>query len=183
MNAGLWLGDPDIDAITRLSSNIVAERYKLKHNIILDTKTNSPFNSQNTALLSEVAPCYFLSSDVGRMDDIYASYITKKVCDHLDYYISFGEPIVVQKRNDHNIWKDLDLERYNHEYVEDLLIFLKEISLSKKSNTPLKTTKELISKLLIKVKKIKNKNKKRILERFLRSYLIWLKTIQILKKF
>ena len=183
VNAGLWLGDPDIDAITRLSSNIVAERYKLKHNIILDTKTNSPFNSQNTALLSEVAPCYFLSSDVGRMDDIYASYITKKVCDHLDYYISFGEPIVVQKRNDHNIWKDLDLERYNHEYVEDLLIFLKEISLSKKSNTPLKTTKELISKLLKKVKKIKNKNKKRILERFLRSYLIWLKTIQILKKF
>ena len=109
--------------------------------------------------------------------------ILQKRFDHLNFYISFGEPVVIQNRNDHNIWKDLDLERYNHEYVEDLLIFLKKINISKKSNTPLKATKELISKLFIKVKKINNKNKKKTLENFLKSYSVWLKTIQVLKKF
>ena len=89
-NAGLWLNDPDVDAITRLSQKIKVNSYKLNENFHLGPKVWSPFNSQNTALIAESIPAYFLSPHVGRMDDIYASYIYKKICDHLKFYISYG---------------------------------------------------------------------------------------------
>jgi hypothetical protein len=183
INAGLWLGDPDVDAVTRLSSNIVATKYKFRNNFILNKKTNSPFNSQNTAINSKIAPCYFLSSNVGRMDDIYASYVTKKICDHLDYFISFGEPIVRQHRNDHNIWRDLELEAPYHECLETFLEYLNEIKLLKSSDTFFKATLELMNKLKLKNKKNKKKNENKILNKFINSYFIWLKTLQILKIF
>jgi hypothetical protein len=183
INAVLWLGDPDVDAVKRLSSNIVATKYKFRNNFILNKKTNSPFNSQNTAINSKIAPCYFLSSNVGRMDDIYASYVTKKICDHLDYFISFGEPIVRQHRNDHNIWRDLELEAPYHECLETFLEYLNEIKLLKSSDTFFKATLELMNKLKLKNKKNKKKNENKILNKFINSYFIWLKTLQILKIF
>jgi hypothetical protein len=183
INAGLWLGDPDVDAVTRLSNNIIATKYKFKNNFILDKKTNSPFNSQNTAINSKIAPCYFLSADVGRMDDIYASYVAKKICDHLDYFISYGEPIVRQDRNNHNLWRDLELETPYHETLETFLKYLKEIKLSKISNTFFTATLELMNKIKLKIKKNKNENENEILSKFISSYIIWLNTLKILKTY
>lgn len=183
INAGLWLGDPDVDAVTRLAGKIISTSYKFKKNFLLSKTTNSPFNSQNTAINYNLAPCYFLSSDVGRMDDIYASYITKKVCDHMNYYVSFGEPVVVQNRNNHNIWKDLDLERPYHENLETFLNILNKVKVPKKINTVLKTTKDIIRKILIEVNKNNNSKLKKSLKKFVKSYLIWLKTIDRLKMF
>tara|TARA_Y100000996_G_scaffold125397_1_gene94784 strand:- start:1005 stop:2108 length:1104 start_codon:yes stop_codon:yes gene_type:complete len=183
INAGLWLGDPDVDAVTRLAGKITSTSYKFKKNFLLSKTTNSPFNSQNTAINYKLAPCYFLSSDVGRMDDIYASYITKKVCNHMDYYVSYGEPIVVQNRNDHNIWKDLDLERPYHENLEIFLDVLDKIKVPKKINTVLKTTKHILKRMLIQINKSNNNKIKKSLKKFIKSYLIWLKTIDRLKMF
>ena len=182
INAGLWLGDPDIDAVTRLAGKIVSTKYKFKKNFLLSKTTNSPFNSQNTAINYNLAPCYFLSSEVGRMDDIYASYVTKKVCDHMNYYISYGEPIVVQHRNDHNIWKDLDLERPYHENLEIFLEILQNIKVHKKINTILKTTEYILKRFSVEIEKYNN-NQKRPLKKFIQSYKIWLKTIDRLKMF
>ena len=181
INAGLWVGDPDVDSVTRLSNNIIATKYKFNNNFILNKRTNSPFNSQNTAINSKIAPCYFLSADVGRMDDIYASYITKKICAHLDYFISYGKPIVRQNRNNHNIWRDLELETRYHESLEVFLEYLKQIKLSKSSDTFFKATLELMNKLKLKLKKNKSKIEKEILSKFINSYIIWLETLKILK--
>lgn len=117
VNAGLWLEDPDVDAMERLyhlADPTDATKYLGKNSIVPGKGTWTPFNSQNTALAREVIPAYFLSPLVGRYDDIWASYIVKFIADHLGDSISFGNPIVIQKRNPHNYWRDLDQERYGH---------------------------------------------------------------------
>lgn len=178
VNAGLWIGDPDVDAVTRLSNPVESTDYKFKTSLILDLNLWSPFNSQNTAFSSEIAPCYFLSSDVGRMDDIYASYITLRILKHFNYYVSYGRPLVKQNRNDHNIWRDLDLERIHHENLENFLFILDKTKLSKGSNTIFLATEELISKLKIYYRKLKKQNQKIEISKFLNSYTVWLKTLK-----
>ncbi len=113
VNAGFWFGDPDVDALTRLyypNQSITAVAYERESNFTLAKGTWSPFNSQNTSLAREVIPAYFLSPMVGRYDDIWGAYVLKRITDHLGHAISFGLPIVEQKRNPHNYWKDLAKE-------------------------------------------------------------------------
>lgn len=97
VNAGLWLDDPDVDAITRLCNDIVAtefdarpacfcavhcllaltfwSRYTRDSSYVMANGTWCPFNSQNTALHRDLIPAYVLSPLIGRMDDIWARYI------------------------------------------------------------------------------------------------------------
>ncbi|MBI2612564.1 hypothetical protein HYW59_01975 [Candidatus Kaiserbacteria bacterium] len=119
VNAGLWLGDPDVDAMERLyylsdPTDAISYLRKRKLNISPSKGTWTPFNSQNTAIRRFCIPAYFLSPLIGRYDDIWASYILKHIADHLGDSIVFGEPVVRQERNPHNYWKDLDQERYGH---------------------------------------------------------------------
>ena len=114
-NAGLWLGDPDVDALERIywtNEPTEAVRYAGAHQIALDVKNWSPFNSQNTAVRRDTLPAYFLSPLVGRFSDIWGSYCFKYISDHLGEYVTFGVPVVKQERNPHNYWRDFDLERY-----------------------------------------------------------------------
>jgi hypothetical protein len=71
VQADLWDGDPDIDAMARLI-------YKpcVKFNNVKPYGSNkiSPFNSQNTFLAREVLPSYVCLPHVGRMDDIWGGY-------------------------------------------------------------------------------------------------------------
>lgn len=111
VNAGFWLGDPDVDAIQRLVYPVEAVRYERSENFTLAPGCWSPFNSQNTSLAREVIPAYFLSPNIGRYDDIWAAYVVARIAEHLGHLIAFGHPIVKQDRNPHNYWKDLDVER------------------------------------------------------------------------
>ena len=113
INAGFWLDNPDIDALTRMERQPVVRGFKntWTGNFALEPGTWSPFNSQNTALMRDAVPAYFLSPYVGRYDDIWASYVLTRIAEHLDHVISFGEPLVRQERNPHDLWKDLDVER------------------------------------------------------------------------
>ncbi len=114
-NGGLWLGDPDIDALERLywlNDPTEATRYTGTKQVALDIGTWSPFNSQNTGVRRDALPGYFLSPLVGRFSDIWGSYCFKYISDHLGEYVTFGEPIVKQERNPHNYWRDFDQERY-----------------------------------------------------------------------
>jgi hypothetical protein len=60
VNAGLWLGDPDVDAVTRICNDINAEQYTREQSFALARGTWCPFNSQNTALWRGVIPAYCL---------------------------------------------------------------------------------------------------------------------------
>ena len=111
VNAGFWLEEPDIDAVTRLAIPLKVTGLKRQENFALGLGTWSPFNSQNTALARDVIPTYFLSPFIGRYDDIWASYVTKAIADHLGDLVVFGHPLVRQERNPHDYWIDLEKER------------------------------------------------------------------------
>lgn len=135
VNAGLWLEAPDIDAVTWLDLPIRTTAYRSTYlnGIALDINTWAPFNSQNTALANEVLPAYFLSPYVGRYDDIWASYVVKKIADHLGHYVHFGPPIVRQKRNLHNYFRDFDLERLGLETTDQFVDSLISLNLQRNS--------------------------------------------------
>jgi len=113
VNAGLWLDNPDVDAITRLERTPCVTGYKPGHpaTIALALGTWSPFNCQNTALARKVLPAYFLSPHIGRHSDIFASYVIARLTEYFQDGISFGDPLVFHARNPHDLWKDLDAER------------------------------------------------------------------------
>ena len=132
-NAGLWLGDPDIDAITRLAFPITVTGFQGEENLALAPGTWSPFNSQNTAISREALPAYFLSPIIGRYDDIWASYVVKRIADHLGEVVTFGFPLVNQERNPHDGLQDLDREMDGMRLSDVFCSQLREIGLSGKT--------------------------------------------------
>jgi hypothetical protein len=135
VNAGLWLDDPDIDAMTRLERPIVVRGMApaAPQRFVLQPGTWSPFNSQNTALMREVIPAYFLSPCVGRYDDIWPSYIVVRIAQHLGDVIAYGHPLLRQKRNEHILWKDLDNERIGMLLTDEFCAALRSLDLKGKS--------------------------------------------------
>ncbi|MFP5275981.1 MAG: hypothetical protein ACLGPM_02610 [Acidobacteriota bacterium] len=135
INAGFWLDNPDIDALTRMERPRIVLGYKPEWpgNFALQPGTWSPFNSQNTALMREVVPAYFLSPYVGRYDDIWPSYIINRIAQHVGDVISFGNPLVRQERNPHDLWKDLDAERDGMMMTDSLCAALRSIELSRRT--------------------------------------------------
>ena len=106
VQADLWDGDPDVDAICRISKLKPVRKF---------TKINSfssnklmPFNSQNTFLSPVVLKDYMMLPHVGRMDDIWGSYYLQKKIKKP--FIVFSNSSVIQKRNDHNFAVDLKNE-------------------------------------------------------------------------
>ncbi|MFN7542010.1 MAG: hypothetical protein ACK5TN_04360 [Acidobacteriota bacterium] len=129
VNAGLWLDDPDIDAMTRLERPIGVKSLKPGYNrFALQPGTSCPFNSQNTTILREVITAYFVSPTVGRYDDIWPSYFVVRIAQHLGDVISYGQPWLRQKRNEHVLWKDLDNERIGMLLTDELCEALRGIS-------------------------------------------------------
>ena len=128
--AGFWLGDPDIDAATRIACGIEVTGYRLDHNFFLAPGARCPFNSQNTALARAAVPAWFLSPHVGRYDDIFASFVVKRIADHLGWGVSFGRPLVRQERNEHDLMRDFDKERFGMRHADSLIDELAGVTLT-----------------------------------------------------
>lgn len=128
VNAGLWLGDPDIDAVTRLAAPINATGYERNDNFFVAAGAWTPFNSQNTAIAKAALPAYFLSPYVGRYDDIFAGFVVKRIADHLGHGVSFGNPLVRQNRNPHNLFHDMALENMGMKITDDFIAALESVN-------------------------------------------------------
>jgi glycosyltransferase involved in cell wall biosynthesis len=117
VNAGLWLDDPDVDALTRLYFPVraVGPAADYRPRAACNIGTWAPFNSQNTALARDVVPAYLLFPYIGRYDDIWASYVVRRIADHLGDLVTYGEPLVRQLRNPHDYFRDFDAERFGLE--------------------------------------------------------------------
>lgn len=128
INAGLWLGDPDVDAITRLAlapKAVGINHANLNKYIALDKGTWSPINTQNTSYRGEILQISFVSPHVGRYDDIFCGYIARSVLDHLNIQTSYGLPLVFQDRNKHDLWNDEKLERFGNTKGVEVIDFMK----------------------------------------------------------
>ncbi len=104
VQADLWDGDPDVDAICRLS---MKPEVKFDVQKPYGSKQLSPFNSQNTFLSREVLPHYMMLPYVGRMDDIWASYIVQE---KFPNSVIYNTASVYQERNEHDVVLDLEKE-------------------------------------------------------------------------
>jgi hypothetical protein len=131
--AGLWLGDPDIDACDRIAGaprvHGIAEIARA--GVVVDPKqTWTVFNSQNTAFVRELAPAMMMLPGVGRHEDIWASLITQRVMRELGYVTHFGLPLVYQQRNPHDLHDDLAAETFGMRHTLDFAAWLDGLSCS-----------------------------------------------------
>lgn len=111
VQADLWNGDPDVDAVCRIALRPAVTWARLQQPIASDKPM--PFNSQNTFLHRSVIPYYFLFPAVGRMDDIWAAYMVQR---QFPNSVVFNNASVYQERNPHDLSKDLENEIIGYRY-------------------------------------------------------------------
>jgi hypothetical protein len=104
VQADLWDGDPDIDAMCRLTKKPI-----VKFNITSPYTSNTltPFNSQNTFLSRDMIKNYMVLPYVGRMDDIWGAYILQQ---KTNCNIVFNRASVYQERNVQDLITNLEKE-------------------------------------------------------------------------
>ena len=120
IQADFWNGDPDIDAICRMEHHPIC-KFKNKYFPLSSNKV-SPFNSQNTFISKKVLPHYFLFPHIGRMDDIWASYYVLSK----GFKVVYNKASVFQKRNEHDLTKDMLKEFIGYENNLNLVKDLKK---------------------------------------------------------
>ncbi|MEM7585295.1 MAG: hypothetical protein AAF560_18030 [Acidobacteriota bacterium] len=104
VQADLWDGDPDIDAVARLA---LRPRVEIEPMAPFGSSRIAPFNSQNTFLSREVLPDYAVLPHVGRMCDVWGSYLLQsrfKDC------VVYNRPSVRQERTPQDTVKNLEDE-------------------------------------------------------------------------
>ena len=133
VNQGLVLGDPDIDAVSRLfwPIEVTAMRPEFEPTFALAPSTWSSFNDQNTALAREIIPVYFKPPSGGRNADIWACYIVQRHTGHMGDVVAFGHPLVRQIRNEHDLREDYRLEELNNIATDDFVALLRGVKLTK----------------------------------------------------
>ncbi|MEM7144139.1 MAG: hypothetical protein AAF591_03325 [Verrucomicrobiota bacterium] len=104
VQADLWDGDPDVDAICRLSLRPEVRFEALE---VFGSPQISPFNSQNTFLSREVMSSYAVLPGVGRMDDIWGGYILQH---HFPGSVIYHAATVRQDRHDQDLVANLEKE-------------------------------------------------------------------------
>jgi hypothetical protein len=140
LNGGMWLGDPDVDSLTRLTLPTRAVRLN-QDRVMLAPGTWAPINTQNTAFHRDVLPAFYFvpvgdpvsGIAVERYGDIWAGFLAKKLIDHLDDRITFGQPACDHRRNAHNLLGDLELEFWSIILTDPLAEFLRSWSLTASS--------------------------------------------------
>lgn len=106
IQADLWDGDPDIDAMCRLT-----KKPCVKFDIDFPyycSNAITPFNSQNTFIGAKYLPYYMVLPHVGRMDDIWGAYLLQKKCP--DMAVVFNSASVYQDRNLQDLVTNLENE-------------------------------------------------------------------------
>lgn len=110
LEVGIWQGlangDPDVDAIYRLTNGSEC-LFRGRQPLALREGTWSPFNSQNTIFRKELFPLLYLPSSVTfRFTDILRSFVAQPIMWAHGYYLGFTEPTVFQDRNPHDYLSD-----------------------------------------------------------------------------
>jgi hypothetical protein len=107
---GLADGDPDVDAIYRLVSDIPCT-FNKRQPVVLGEGTICPFNSQNTAFRKELFPLLYLPAFVTfRFTDILRGIVAQPIMWKHNYRLGFTEATVFQERNPHNYMRDFESE-------------------------------------------------------------------------
>jgi hypothetical protein len=107
---GLADGDPDVDAIYRLTDNTPCN-FNDGPPVVLGSGTICPFNSQNTAYRRELFPLLYMPAHVTfRFTDILRGLVAQPILWAAGFRLGFTRATVVQERNPHDYLKDFQSE-------------------------------------------------------------------------
>ena len=108
VQADFWDGDPDIDAIARLTHKPHVDFSEDRCKFPFTSKYIHPFNSQNTFLHRSIIKHYAVWPHIGRMDDIWGGYyLQTKINPNQVIYHSAS---VIQERNKQDLITNLENE-------------------------------------------------------------------------
>lgn len=131
---GLWLEDPDVDAITWLNGPVHGVSYKGNRTVVLSGETWIPINTQNTSVTRELIPA-FLCIPMGkslpggtleRYGDVWAGYFLQALIRGFNYRVAYGRPLVDHKRNPHDYVDDLRKEYWGMVLTDWMVRCLRE---------------------------------------------------------
>jgi hypothetical protein len=134
---GLADGEPDVDAIYRMTNNKPNE-FKYDRSIYLDKNTWCPFNSQSTWWFPDAYPLMYLPVNCSfRMTDIWRSFIAQRCLWEIGQGVTFHSPSeVYQERNEHDLMKDFEQEVPGYLLNEKIVKILSDDNLILKSERP-----------------------------------------------
>jgi hypothetical protein len=127
LNAGLWLLEPDVDSLTRLTEPVRCTRLN-ENRVMLAPGTWAAINTQNTAFHRDTLPAFYfvpITAHLGgivveRYGDIWAGLFCRKAIDHMNDRVTYGVPACDHKRNMHVLLKDMQLEFWSILITEEL---------------------------------------------------------------
>lgn len=130
---GLADGDPDVDAIYRLTSDQECN-FVDRSPLVVQSGTFTPFNTQNTAIVKELFPLLFLPSYVTfRFTDILRGIVAQPIMWSAGYNLGFTNATVIQKRNPHDYFKDFISEVPMYLHIEEVAELVDKVSTSNNS--------------------------------------------------
>ena len=130
---GLADGNPDVDAIYRLTSDRRC-RFVSRPPVVLAEGVICPFNSQNTAIRKDLFPLLYLPAYVTfRFTDILRGLVAQPIMWLYGFKLGFTEATVIQERNPHNYMKDFISEIPMYEYSRRVIEIVTEAISSRDS--------------------------------------------------
>lgn len=140
LNGGLWLLEPDVDSLTRLTEPVKCTRLN-EERVMLAPGTWAAINTQNTAFHRDALPAFYFVPITGliggivveRYGDIWAGLFCRKAIDHLNDRVTYGIPACDHKRNMHVLLKDMQLEFWSILITEELWQVLDDWKLTSKT--------------------------------------------------
>ena len=128
---GLADGDPDVDAIYRLTAPDASDvTFQQRPNLAIPRDSWAPFNSQVTTWPIELLPLMYLPTTCSfRMTDIWRSFIAQRLMWELDAQIVFTCAQVFQERNAHDLSRDFGDEVEGYLGYERFVTVLESLEL------------------------------------------------------
>ncbi len=126
-------GDPDVDAIYRLTTQ--GDTKFRPNTVIISEGTFCPFNSQNTIWWPEAFALLYLPGSVSfRMTDIWRSFIAQICLYKTGKQVAFGQATMFQARNEHSLVRDFADEIAGYLNNARIMELLSDIRLSDDPN-------------------------------------------------
>ena len=136
LNAGLWIGEPDLDAMTWLVAPVKATAFSGTSQV-LAADTWSPINTQNTSIYRAAMVSYYFvrmgyplgGLAIDRYGDIFSGYFCQACVKAMGASVRVGTPIADHRRNTDNYLKDAGQEMACVLVLEDILKWLPSVQL------------------------------------------------------
>ena len=120
LNMGLWLQNPDLDALTLVYYSGLDGKCDIKSNgckrekVVVGEGTYFAVCSMNTSFKTEVIPAFYQLymniQGIDRFDDIWSGIFLKRIADHLGERIGIGKPLGSHIKRSRNVFDDLRKE-------------------------------------------------------------------------